>query len=184
MNEIALIRAQLAAEKTRAMRVAEACLQALEHGHGAASATQEFRSACVDYLARVLAAFEERDQLLAELLRAPADPDDESRQALERSLALEGGSREALQKLERAGAAPAGAAAQQAWKAFAEHLVRVWGARRDALDAALLAANTSVSHWRAIGAVDADSILAERRGYACLCALLPAGIMLPPATAP
>jgi hypothetical protein len=177
MNEIALIQGQLAAEKSRASAVAEACLRALEREHGAAEAVGEFRSACVDYLVRVLAAFEERDQRLADVLRAL--PTDGSRERLERALALPGRSRDALEKLQSACASPPGALALAAWRTFEHELVHGWGARREAL-AGLLAANTRVADWRAIGGIDADSIIEERRGYAQVCALLPAGVLLPP----
>lgn len=180
MNEIALIRAQLAGEKARLIGVAEACLMAMEH---AASAPQSveveaFRSACVDYLARGLAAFEERDQRLADLVRARPDIDP----AFARVLDQAGRGREVLERLERAGNGPLGEVQLTAWRAGVQYLAGVWGARRDALDA-LLAGHPRVSDWRGIGAIDADWIVAERSGYARVRSLLPPGSLLPPAGA-
>jgi hypothetical protein len=178
MNEIALIRAQWAAEKSRLIAVAEACLLGLERGAG--KTADEFRSACGDYIESVLTAFEARDRRLADLVPAQAKTDEASHQAFGRALAQPGRSHEALERLQSARAARA--PALQAWNASVQYLVNVWGARRDALDA-LLAANSRVSDWRTIGGIDADSILAERRAYGRVCALLPAGFMLPPAAA-
>jgi hypothetical protein len=178
MNEIALIRAQLAAEKSHLTAVAEACLAALESGRGADQSAAQFRNACADYMERGLSAFEARDQRLADLT-AQAGTDETSHQALGRALALPGSSREALEKLNTARANPA---ALPAWNTCVQYLLHQWKARRDSLDA-LLAANNRVSEWRAIGGIDADSILAERRGYRGVNALLPSGITLPPTAA-
>jgi hypothetical protein len=178
MNEIQLIRAQLAAERAHAASVAEACLRALERQEAGAlapgSALFEFRAACIDYLAQVLTAFEERDQRLGELLQAQA-PARDSDAALLQALAQRGRGRETLEKLAAAGTAHAALAG---WRAFLQSFHTLWNARREAIDA-LLAANQRVSDWRAMGGVDADSILDERRGYARVCALLPAGVLLP-----
>jgi hypothetical protein len=185
MNEIQLIRGQLSAESTRAAAVAQACLHALEHETvktRAAAPVPEFRNACVEYLVRVLAAFDERDQRLGDLLRAQPTGDDVPRRALESALALQGCGREALEKLESAYREQAVAPAQHAWRAFVQYLQEVWKARRDRIDQ-LLAANNRVTDWRAIGGIDADSMLQERRGYARVCALLPARVMLPPLAA-
>lgn len=185
MNEIQLIRSQLSAESTRAAAVAQACLHALEREPSkarAAAPVLEFRTACVEYLVRVLAAFEERDQRLGDLLRAQLTADDVPRRALESALALPGRGRETLEKLEGAYCEQAVAPAQHAWRAFVQYFQEAWKARRDAIEQ-LLGANNRVSDWRAIGGIDADSMLEERRGYARVCALLPAGVMLPPPAA-
>jgi hypothetical protein len=182
MNEIELIRGQLLAERQHASAVAQACLLAVEREHGSDAATGEFRAACVDYLVRVLAAFEERDQRLADLMHAQRTFDVAVREALERALALPGRGREALQRLEVASAKPAGPPAQDAWKRFVQYFNGPWCARREALDAQL-ATNHRVTDWRALSAIDADSVLEERRGYARVCGLVPAGVILPPAMA-
>ena len=163
MNEIPLIRAQLAAEKSHLVAVAEVCLRALEPGHGDDRSAEAFRNACADYMERGLSAFEaQRSAPLRDLSRrAEAGTDETSRQALARALALPGSSREVLEKLNVARASPA---ALSAWNTCVQYLVHMWGARRAAVDA-VLAANNRVSDWRAVAAIDADSILAERRGY-------------------
>jgi hypothetical protein len=183
MNEIQLIRGQLATERAHAAAVAEACLRALDRDQSGVltegSPLQQFRKACVDYLVRVLTSFEERDQRLSELVHAQLAPEDATRRALEQVLARHGRSREALEKLEAACASAQGSTPQHLWRAFVQHFNDVWGARRDAVEA-LLAPNTRVGDWRAMGGIDADSILEERRSYARVCAMVPAGVMLPP----
>ena len=73
MNEIEIIRSQLAIEQSHAAEVAHACAAVLgltrEPAIDAESAAS-FREACVSYLVWVLARFEERDQTLSELLAA------------------------------------------------------------------------------------------------------------------
>lgn len=185
MNEIQLIRAQLAMERQHASAVANAVAGALAHAAedalGSGSPLEEFRRACVEYLVCVLAWFEERDQRLSDLGRARLEADDPARGALEAALARPGRSREALEMLEAACAGTAGAgstaAARQSWPQFAEYFNSVWSARRDALEA-LLAANPRVADWRAAGGIDADSIMEERQRYARVCARLPAGVAL------
>jgi hypothetical protein len=185
MNEIQLIRNQLTAERQHAGAVASACASALQRAAGDAfcanSVLGQFRQACVEYLASVLAWFEERDQRLADLAHARQEAGDSAWRALEAVLARQGTSREALEKLEAACAPASGAdrdgAAQKRWQDFAQYFNRVWGARRAGLDA-LLASNPRVTDWRCVGGIDADSILEERQRYARVCALLPPGVTL------
>jgi hypothetical protein len=182
VNEIQLIRSQLALERAHASAVANACATALQAGGGTASGGDSlapFRRACVDYLACVLAWFEERDQRLADLLQARSGAD-AARRALEEVLARAGHSREALAKLEAACAdhpASRFRERQQRWREFAEYFNGVWSTRRDALDA-LLSANPRPTDWRTLGGIDADSILEERRRYALVAAQLPPGVTL------
>ena len=188
MNEIQLIRHQLATERQHAGAVANACASALERAGAEAfaggSLLDAFRQACVDYLVCVLAWFEERDQRLTDLAQSRLPPDDPARRALEEVLARRGRSREALEKLEAAcGCATAtgsGGRPGKSWQEFAQFFNDVWSARRDALDG-LLAPNSRVTDWRAVGGIDADSILEERRRYARVCARLPPGVTLAPA---
>jgi hypothetical protein len=187
MNEIQLLRTQLARERANAGAVANACASALERAPSplaAGSPLGEFQQASVDYLVCVLAWFEERDQRLTDLARAW--PEAPVRRALEDALALPGRSRETLGKLEAACAhttaaaradSAAGDGAQRRWQEFAQYFNRVWSARRDALDA-LLAANRRPGDWRAVCGIDADSILEERRRYGQVCARLPPGTTL------
>ena len=176
MNEIQLIRQQLALERQHVGAVANAC--ATLAGSAASGASIEglgqFSRACVDYLACVLAWFEERDQRLAELLSARSPAAEPPRQVVEEALARGGRSRETLAKLEAACAA-SGSARQKAWREFGEYFNSTWSARRDALDA-LLATNSRVSDWRTLGGIDADSILEERRRYALVQAQAPPGM--------
>jgi hypothetical protein len=183
MNELHLIRTQLAAERAHASAVANACAGALGQASveslAEGSPLEEFRKACIEYLARVLAWFEERDQRLADLVQARLPADDPARQALEAALAAHGRSREALEKLAAAcsGAGSNAGTPSQRWRDFAQYFNSVWSARRDAIDA-LLASNTRVADWRALSGIDADSILEERRRYERVAAGLPAGTAL------
>jgi hypothetical protein len=182
MNEVEEIRRQLALERSHAGAVANACA-ALMQGDTAAVATGEslapFRQVCVEYLACVLAWFEERDQRLADLLEVRSGATPSARRTLEDALARPGRSREALAKLEAAcaGSAFDRSGRQQGWREFAEYFNAVWSTRRDALDA-LLGADSRVTDWRTVGGIDADSILEERRRYAQVCARVPPGVAL------
>src|SRR6201987_893762 len=104
MNEVQLIRQQLAVERQHVGAVANACVAlAGDVADGAAAAgLGQFRRACVEYLACVLAWFEERDQRLAELLQARSAAADPARRTIEEALARRGRSRETLAKLEAA----------------------------------------------------------------------------------
>jgi hypothetical protein len=182
MNEVQLIRQQLALERQHVGAVANACatLAADAPGAPAPETLGQFRRACVDYLACVLAWFEERDQRLAELLQGRSPLAGPPRHAIEQALARRGRSRETLAKLEAActdSPATSGSAQQQRWREFAEHFNGAWSVRRDAIDA-LLATHSRVDDWRALGGIDADSILEERRRYARVQAQAPAGLVL------
>jgi hypothetical protein len=183
MNELQLIRNQLALERAHASAVANACATVLQAESGAGPGSDSlglFRRACVDYLACVLAWFEERDQRLTDLLEARFSASDTARRALEEALARRGRSRDALAKLEAACAgtvAPGVGGRQQGWREFAEYFNGMWSTRRDALEA-LLASNTRAGDWRTLGGIDADSILEERRRYALVNAQLPPGVTL------
>jgi hypothetical protein len=188
MNEIQLIRNQLAAERQHASAVANACASAL--GRAAtreltgATELAELRQAGVEYLVCVLAWFEERDQRLSDFARARLAPEDPARHALEEVLARPGRSRDALEKLEAAfagaGAGTAPRAAPALWQEFAEYFNSTWSVRRDAVDG-LLAPSLRAADWRAVAGIDADSILEERQRYARVCATLAPGVTLPAA---
>jgi hypothetical protein len=184
MNEIQLIREQLATERQHASAVANACATAFGRPSAVASSSgsslAEFRQACVDYLVCVLAWFEERDQRLTDLLHARLTAADEAQRTLGDVLASPGRSREALERLEAALACPASASdsrAQDSWRRFAQFFNSGWRARRDAIDA-WLTANPRATDWRLIAGIDADSILEERRRYARVARTLPAGASL------
>jgi hypothetical protein len=179
VNEIQLIRAQLEVERERAQVIAAACAAALaQTSPGAlssASPLEQFRQACVDYLVCVLAWFEERDRRLAGLLDR-YDPHDATREALDAALTRPGRSRDALEKLEAAFAAPAAGAAR--WQEFVHYLSGPWSARRLALEG-LLAAGGGTPEWRAVSGIDADAMLEERNRFARVNAALPPGLKLP-----
>jgi len=187
MNEIQLLRTQLATERQHASAVANACVSALADGASPVAGDSplgQFLRASVDYLVCVLAWFEERDQRLTELVRAW--PEVPARRALEEALARPGRSREVLERLEAAcartaaGAPPAGVAGDGArgrWQEFAQYFNSVWSARRDAVDA-VLAASPRPADWRTVSGIDADSILEERRRYAQVSLRLPPGTTL------
>ena len=183
MNEVELIRNQLARERTHAGAVAKVCATAMqgEATAGAASdALGQFRRACVDYLACVLAWFEERDQRLTDLLQTRPRSSDPARRSFEEVLARPGRSREVLAKLEAAcaGSTASGSAARrQGWWEFGEYFNAVWSTRRDALDA-LLSTNSRATDWRTFGGIDADSIIEERRRYAQVRSQVPPGVAL------
>ena len=173
MNELEIIRSQLAVEQAHASEVANAC--------AAPGTTAPFREACVSYLVWVLARFEERDQSLSELLAARQSPANGTMAANARHLGSlvtrSGTSREALSRLEAALAAGESQAAGTGWQEFAHFFNSTWGPRRSALEAAL-AGQLSVADWRAVSAIDADSMLEERKRYAAVVAQLPPGMEL------
>jgi hypothetical protein len=184
MNELEIIRSQLAVEQSHAAEVANACAAAFgSTGSRPASdeATALFREACVDYLVWVLTRFEERDQSLSELLGARRPLAGSKAAADARHLGAlvsqSGTSREALSRLESALAAGDSAVARAGWQEFARFFNTSWAPRRAALEKAF-AEHSSVADWRAVCAIDADSMLDERRRYARVVALVPAGIEL------
>ena len=184
MNELEIIRSQLAVEQTHAAEVANACAAVLDGSRTAAApaaAIALFREACVSYLVWVLARFEERDQTLSELLVSRQSLANGAAAASARHLGTlitrSGTSREALSRLETALAAGESQAAAAGWQEFARFFNSAWTPRRAALEAAL-AEHLSVADWRAVCAIDADSILDERKRHARVVAQLPAGIEL------
>ena len=184
MNELEIIRSQLAAEQSHAAEIANAAASVLggtSRAPAAPDATALFREACVSYLVWVLARFEERDQTLSELLAARQSDANGPAAASSRQLAglitRSGTSREALARLESALAGGESQTAGAGWQEFARFFNCAWAPRRAALEAAL-AEQLSIEDWRAVSAIDADSILDERRRYARVVAQLPAGIEL------
>jgi hypothetical protein len=180
MNEVELIRAQLALERRHASDVTRALSAAASRSGDGLTAGQTFRHAGVDYLAWTLGRFEEREQTFHDLLRARTNTDDTDRRAVESALALPGTSREALAKLETALGATSGSDTERVgrWTEFQQFFSGAWSARRDALDK-LFTQQATVSDWRAVSVIDADSIFDERSRYARVRAALPAGIELP-----
>ncbi len=162
MNEIRLIRDQLALERLHALEVANACARACEPSPESkpvgADVLEAFRGACGDYLRFVLGGFERRDRRLAGLPGGLAPGHDGP-----------GGSQAALETLASTGAAP------EAWRRLADYLDSDWESRGKALEARLTA-RASISDWRTFSGVDADSILAERELFQRFRAAMPDGI--------
>jgi hypothetical protein len=185
MNEIEILRFQVAAEQSHAAEVGNACAAVFGAESAAAAAPEAmalFREACVSYLVWVLARFEERDQTLSELLasRQPlAGSAAASLRHLGSLITRAGTSREALSRLEAALAASGSATAHAGWGEFARFFNSAWAPRRAALDSAL-AEHLGVADLRVVCAIDADSILDERRRFGRVVAQLPAGIELRP----
>jgi hypothetical protein len=190
MNELEIIRSQLAIEQKHACESANACAAAFGPMDGAPAPPEEtgrFREACVSYLVWVLSRFEERDQTLSELLAAreplPGGDVGAGARQLAGLITRPGTSREALSRLEAALAAGDSPAARAGWQEFARFFNAAWMPRRAALEGALVA-HVGVADWRALAAIDADSMLDERGRFARVVAQLPAGIELcrkPPA---
>ena len=209
MNEVELIRGQLALERQHAAEVARACASALEvagsSGTERLASLEAFRQAGVEYLVWMLSRFEEREQVFHDLLRGRFAAEDPNRRAVEAALALPGTSREALAKLETAlcptvdsGSTPAPAGDSLApaggsfadrsvagrsvarWSDFLRFFSGTWSARRDEIDR-LFERQAKVTDWRTVSEIDADSIVDERSRYARVKATLPAGIEMSPA---
>jgi len=183
MNEVELIRAQLALERQHAFDVARAL--SVAGSRNGLDGWQSFRQGSVDYLVWILSRFEEREQTFHDLLRTRAQADDSERRAVESALDLPGTSREALTKLEAALGSGSRTEVERIgrWTDFEQFLAGVWSTRRDALDK-LFAQQARVTDWRAVSGIDADSIFDERSRYTKVRAALPAGIELPAATSP
>ncbi len=178
MNEVELIRAQLSLERQHAAAVSHALSAAAAQGSERLDA---FREASVDYLVWTLSRFEERDQVFHDLVRGRFAADEAVRRAAEEVFALPGTSREALAKLEaalREGPAPRSGPGARLWADFVEFFDGVWRTRRDALDQ-LFARHARITDWRAMSAIDADSIFDERNRYSRVRETLPVGVTLP-----
>ena len=178
MNESDILRGQLATERIHAAQVANACVSLFgTERERPDPPPAEFREASVNYLVWVLSRFEQRDQLLAEYLARQRTAEQPSADELAALEAREGTSRQALMRLESALAAPSPEAARAAWLAFGQFFNTLWCARRAAIEQHLTALPRPAS-WRALCALDADSILHERARYAQVAAHLPPGITL------
>jgi hypothetical protein len=185
MNEVELIRSQLAVERQHAADVARACASALATGDsqagGRPTSAEPFRQAAVEFLVWILTRFEEREQVFHDLLRNRFAADHPQRRSVEAALTLTGTSREALAKLETAlGSSSIQESESTAqWAHFLRFFSGAWSARRDELDR-FFEQQAKVADWRAVSGIDADSIFDERSRYARVRATLPEGIEMPP----
>jgi hypothetical protein len=189
MNELEIIRSQLAIEQAHAAEVVDACVAVFGRTDAVpapSEATTLFREASVGYLVWVLARFEERDQALSELLasrQAANGTKAASARQLVSLVSRAGTSREALSRLEAALGAGESAAARAGWQEFGRFFNSAWVPRRAALEGAL-AEHLDVADWRAVCGIDADAILDERNRFGRVVAQLPPGTELrrrPPA---
>lgn len=173
MNEIELLRTQLATERSHVREIARACAAAhpVTGAVPAGAASEALRQACAEYLRCALEWFDERDARLEELY-ALRPAGDAGRTAVA-ALGSSGRGREALERLATKGG-------REDWQAAAQFIEGPWDARRGAIEA-LLAANPRVADWRAFGGIDADSIGRERALYARCRAALLAGVTPGPA---
>jgi len=177
MNEVELIRAQLALERQHAAAVSHALSVAVAQSRDRTESVDRFRETSVDYLVWALSRFEEREQVFLDLIRERPQLSD----GAEEVFALHGTSREALAKLEAALRAGSDARAAPQWADFLQFFEGAWRTRRDALDK-LFAQHARITDWRAMSAIDADSIFAERERYSRVRESLPVGIELPSTT--
>jgi hypothetical protein len=143
MNEIEIIRQQLMVECQHVSEVMALCAAPLDP-HDAAKAS-EHRQACLDYLALAASHFgsDARDEVLARLA------------ALHAAAITTTGATTAI--------APTSPAAVQ-WRELLQLFQHHWRHRMDAING-LLERNPLIGEWRAVGRVDADSVLEERHRY-------------------
>jgi hypothetical protein len=180
MNEVELIRAQLSLERQHATAVSHALSAAATRAGHSLTSLDAFREASVEYLVWTLSRFEEREQMLHDLVRTRLSAASADRRRAEEVFALPGTSREALARLEAAlrdGSEARPGPASPLWAEFLQFFEGAWRARRDALDT-LFAQHARITDWRAMAAIDADSIFEERNRYSRVRATLPAGIEL------
>lgn len=181
MNESEFVRGQLATERIHAAQVANACASLFGASGATPQAHTAFREAGVQYLVWVLSRFEQRDQLLAERAGQAESASGHTRQPaasieLGALAGRAGSSREALTRLEQALAAAAPAAGA-AWQDFAQYFNTTWRPRHEAIERHL-AQQPRIAGWRALCALDADSILEERARYTQVAERLPPGVTL------
>ena len=179
MNEVELIRRQLAVERQHAAAVSQACASALaaaaSQGPDRLAPLEAFRQASVEYLVWILSRFEEREQVFQDLVRNRLAADDPNRRAVETAFALPGTSREALARLETALGATGGNDTATRWTDFLRFFSSAWSTRRDEIDR-LFERQAKITDWRTVSDIDADSIVDERSRYARVKATLPDGI--------
>lgn len=187
MNEVELIRTQLATERLHATLVAGACMKALDESAALLESLDltAFCQTCVEYLVWVLTRFEARDRMLLDLGYSRHGGEDRRRE-LQELLGRPDKSREALTRLETAldrngekgidGPTP-----QSSWREFAQFFTGDWAAQREAVDE-IFGRTATVAEWRSMAGLDATSILDERNRFARVQAAAPPGIVLRPVT--
>ena len=169
MDELAILRDQVATERRHLAALKKACRAALEAGGNAAGLAETCRVATA-YLLYSTRRLHAQDQALCLLLRPRLPRTDTASHALlddlEETLQR---SRAALQDLEAAVDPVTGT---RAWLAFIDNVL---GKRRHGLEH-LFREHYTIDDWRASSCVDADSILEERERFAAACAAFPPGL--------
>lgn len=169
MDELAILRDQVATERRHLEALKKACRAALQAGDDAAGLGETCRAATAYFLysARRLHA---QDQAHCLLLRPRVPRTDTASHALlddlEQTLQR---SRTALRDLEASVDPVAGT---RAWLDFIDDVL---GKRRHGLEH-LFRELYTIDDWRASACVDADSILEERERFAAACAAFPPGL--------
>ncbi len=169
MDELAILRDQVATERRHLAALHKACRTALQAGGHAAGLVDTCRvaAAYLVYSARRLHA---QDQAHCLLLRPRVSRGDATSLALLDDLedTLQR-SRAALRDLESALDPVTGT---RAWLDFIDNVL---GKRRHSLEH-LFREHYTIDDWRASSCVDADSILEERERFAAVCAAFPSGL--------
>jgi len=172
MDEIAILRGQLATERQHLAAVKKACRAALARG-GDTPGIDGFARACASYLLHIGRRLLAQDQAHTVLLRPRVAPGDAAnRQLLDDLETTLGQLRSALQALEASAAPVAGL------RDYLDFVDDVLAKRRHVLEP-LFAAHYTVEDWRAAAFVDADSILEERERFAACQAAAPPGVPAP-----
>ncbi|HNR21703.1 MAG TPA: hypothetical protein PKL49_01630 [Steroidobacteraceae bacterium] len=172
MDELAILRGQIATERRHLIAVKGACRAALPAARQTTGA-DEFARIAGDYLQHIGRRMLAQDHAHVVLLRPRlAAGDVASHRLLDELEATLGQLRTALQALETGTDRIAGLFD------YLDFIDSVMAKRRHALEP-LLAAHYSIEDWRAAAFVDADSILEERERYAACRAAAPAGAFAP-----
>lgn len=172
MDELAILRGQVATERRHLIAVKAACRTALSAGR-ATTGVDDFARVAGDYLLYLGRRLLAQDHAHAVLLRPRLAPGDTaSHQLLDDLEATLKQLRAALQALDGEPDRAAGLFD------YLEFVDCVLAKRRHALEP-LLAAHYSIEDWRAASFVDADSILEERERHAACQAAAPAGAFAP-----
>lgn len=170
MDELAILRGQIAAERRHLVAVKAACRAALQDGHQT-TGLEQFAHACRAYLLYIGRRLLAQDHAHAVLLRPRLPPGDAANhQLLDDLEATLKQLRTALQALEASTAPVAGLSD---YLAFVDNVL---AKRRHSLEP-LFAAHYSIEDWRAAAFVDADSIIEERERYAACQAAAPPGAL-------
>jgi hypothetical protein len=172
MNEVELIRTQLATERRHATLVAGACVRALEEAAELLPSLDltSFCQTCVDYLVWVLVRFEARDR---SLLAGGG----EDRRKLAEIIGGAGHSRDALARLQSSLERATPESLERSWREFAQYFSADWSARRLAVDE-IFGRTATLAEWRSMASIDERSILDERNRFVRVQACAPPGIEL------